>query len=707
MKISLILLVFALISSSCSYSDRRPQERKIASVSVNQLLEEVVGYAESNLSEARKSELQVFQENLLKYLIEASNSEDEHKIATYHQATEYFNRVYPGIIQNIRNEKSGVNSFVEIKSAPIWSLKDEIRYLNNEASKFPKPKLEIDLIDGLKIVAPFYKTISKADANKLAKQYDKTVHHVMGQEFDLHPSYNEIDSLLKMEGSDEEKILNLVSMVESKLKRHESKIRHLGSEIAKSGQVDLKNTQVRLVVTFMDYYFEHLQQDVIKTILSELVTGGPKMTEEETMKVIFKNTGPGLGKVLQQFGKEKGIGTTFSSLLAVLESNGKKVPLHLIQDIVVKDNGGYELKNIVDKPLGTGTMAQVNRATLTENGVEKEIALRFLKPGIAGRCKEDIDILRNFVPDNEKMLLQEGVEDIKVVSTLIDSVEKFLNEELDFKIAIDNQLKAYEVYSKSVIMKTESKYSMLEMKVPKVYIPPSGTSNLHVQEFASGGVKFSELTDEAAKQVVAQEMVRMWFEEALFESGFLNADLHQGNFRVVLIEEKDKIKVLLYDFGLSTILTKEDQRAFLLLGAGAYLKSSTTITDGLMASMNSSDKNMRAKLMKDIEKEMKVDPNKLAEDWVAWCVTKNYFVSDKLGAFARGSLLLKQLPESMGQTEMFKDVVIKSASTHLVKAIADRKYDFPLKKMDLVKIAAIQAKNSCMDMIKSFLNFFH
>jgi predicted unusual protein kinase regulating ubiquinone biosynthesis (AarF/ABC1/UbiB family) len=352
-------------------------------------------------------------------------------------------------------------------------------------------------------------------------------------------------------------------------------------------------------------------------------------------------------------------------------------------------------------------MAQVNRATLLDNGIEKEIALRFLKPGIASRCKEDIAILRNFVPDNETLLLQEGIKDIQVVSTLIDSVERFLNEELDFKIAIANQQKAYEVYSKSIILKTDSKYSMIEMKVPQVYTPPTGASHLHIQEFASGGVKFSELADEGAKKVVAQEMVRMWFEEALFESGFLNADLHQGNFRVVMIEEKDKIKILLYDFGLSTTLNKEEQRAFLLLGAGAYLKSPNTIADGLMTSMNSSDSKLRIKLIKDIEQEMKIHPEKPAEDWVAWCVKKNYFVSEKLGAFARGSLLLKQLPESIGHAEMFKDTVVKSAVSHLVKSIADRKYNFPLTKIDLVKIAAIQTKNTCADLIKSFFAFFH
>ena len=705
MKISLLLLLF-LILDACSTPQVPTAQRQVASTNINQVLDEMMNYASSNLSEARLGEIKVLQENLVKYLIEATKSNDTYKIDVYRQATNYFNRIYPSILQNIKNEKSGIKQFTEIKQAPIWSLKEEIKFLNKEALKYPKPQQEVDLIDGLKILAPFYKNISKEDALKLNQKYDNTAAHVLGQEFELKPSYSEIENLVLMDGNDEERILKLFSLVEGKLAKHENKIRHIGTEIAKSGQVDMSNLQIKLVVNFMDYYFEHMPADVVKTIMSELVTAGPKQTPDEIMKVIFKNTGPGLGKVLQQIGKEKGVGDSLSGMLAILESNGKKVPLHLIQDLVDHDQGGYEIKNIIDKPLGTGTMAQVNRAILVENGVEQEIALRFLKPGIAGRCNEDLEILRNFIPENAELLKEQGMNDLEVMANMINSVERFLNEELDFKIAIENQQKAYEVYSKSIVLKKDSKYSMLEMKVPKVYTPPNGSSNLHVQEFASGGVKFSDLADEKAKKVVAQEMVRMWFEEALFKSGFLNADLHQGNFRVVLIEENDKIKILLYDFGLSTTLNKEEQRAFLLLGAGAYLKSPSTITDGLMVSMNSVDNTLRSKLLKDITVEMKLNPNKPAEEWVAWCVTKNYFVSEKLGAFARGSLLLKQLPESMGQSEMLTNILVKSASNHLVQSIVDRNYDFPLKKIDLVKISAIQAKNSCRDLIKSFFNLF-
>lgn len=706
-------LILALLATSCStnlssvanYKNSSKNTRTVANSQLDQLFSEFKSQYESDLSADRKAEIKTVQENLLKYLIEATKGDDSHKIKIYNDATVYFNKMYPVLLENINNEKKGIKTFTPIVKAPLWTLKDELDYLNKEADKFPKPKVSIDLLDGMKMIAPFYKNVSSEEKASMSVNYDKEAEKLLGAQFDLHPSFTEIDSIIEFKGSDDEKILKIVDLVEGKLAKHEKAIRNIGSVMASSGQVDMNNTQIRLVVKFMDYYFNKLPDDVIKTIMSELVTSGPKLTEEGILDVVFQNTGPGLGKVLQQFGKEKGIGDKFSKLMGILESSGKQVPIHLVEKVIASDEGGFEIKSIASKPLGTGTVAQVNKAVLVEEGIEKEVALRFLKPGVENRCKEDIAILRNFVPDNEQLLKAEGVEDIKVMGTLIDSVEKFLNEETDLSIAVDHQRKANEVYSRSVKLSADSKFKMLEMKVPAVYIPPNGKSNLHVQEFITGGAKFADLEDHAAKKIVAEEMLRMWFEEALFKSGYLNADLHQGNFRVLLVEENDKIKIHLYDFGLSSTLTKEDQRAFLLVGAGAELKSSSIITDGLMTSMNSTDKKMRGALLKEIEAELKKDSNKSAEEWIAWCVQKNYFVSDKLGAFARGSLLLKQLPESIGETQMFKDVVLKSAAKNLVHSIADRQYDYPLTKMDMVRLSAVQVKNSCLSLIRSFFHF--
>lgn len=708
-KINLIpvILIFTLFLSACSFQKTvvnqtsNDQSRVIANSELEILFDEFKSYVDANLSVERKLEIRTVQENLLKYLIEATESSDADKIKIYREANNYFNKIYPLVLQNIRNERLGLKEFKAIQKAPLWTLKEELRYLNKEASSLPAPKIKIDLIEGLTFFSEIYKNVDAEQKARLGANYEATVQKFMGQEFNLHPSFTELEALLEGSGTEEQKILRIVNLVDSKISKHEARIRNIGAEIAKSGQIDMKLPQMRMMIAFMDYYFKKTPSDVVKTIMSELVSGGAKLTEEEVMKVIFQNTGPGLGKILQQVGKEKGIGPEFEKVAAVLESSGKEVPVHLVKEVVDTDKGGFEVRSIEPKSVGTGTIAQVNKAHIWHDDKEVEVALRIKKPGVEARIKEEIVIFRQFVPEHEALFAEQGMDDLKMMSTMIDGVEKFLNEEIDFGLSVEKQKKGYDVYNRSIKV-SAGEFDMLEMRVPEVYLPPNGKSNLHVQEFATGGVKFANLKDDAVKKVVSQEMVRMWFEEALFRSGFLNADLHQGNFRVVLIEENNKIKILLYDFGLSSTLSKEEQRAFLLVGAGAYMKSPKTLTDGLMVSMNSQDPALRAKLLKDIKAEMKARPNKKPEDWVVWCVQKNYFVSDNLGALARGSLLLKQLPESVGEGELFKSTIAKAAFANIRHSFADRDYTFPLTKIDMIKLGVAQSKSYCIDLIKKF-----
>ncbi len=694
-----ILTYFIVINSFCFVT---PAQAIDLTLGVENVINEFKEYYQAELGPDRREEIKIFQENLLKYLIEASYSNDAHKIKIYKEASVYFNRIYPVLLLNIYREKRGDNRFIPIRQAPQWTLKDEIEFLNKEALSLSPPRFSIDLLKGLKILAPFYQRLPLKMKDKIAGKYSQFSRSAISERIDIYPEFEEIEDLLKKGQTDDLRIIKFINLVERKLKRHVDSIRHIGTEITKSGQIDQKNISMRLVVNFMDFYFNNLSDDVIKTILSELVTSGPKMTEETILQIIFKNTGPGLGKVLQQIGKEKSIGNKFSKVMEVLESSGKPVPLHLVERIVKRDLGGFEIKWISNHPLGTGTVAQVNKALLVWENREKEIALRFLKPGVELRGSEDIFILRKYVQNNEQALKAEGLDNLKMMNTLIDSVERFLAEETELELSVERQKRGDEVYSRAIKISPDSTFNHLEMKVPAVYLPPNGQSHLHIQEFVTGGQKFSDLTDVNARHIVAQEMLRMWFEEALFKSGFLNADLHQGNFRVVLLEEGAKIKILLYDFGLSTTLTKKDQRAFILIGAGAELKSASTIANGLMEAMGSGDKLLRKKLLESIENELRINPNNAAEDWITWCLQKNYFISEKLGAFARGSLLLKQLPEVIGEVEMFDHVMRDIAKKNLVRMIADRKYDFPITKGDLAKIASEKVKKTCVDFLKLF-----
>ena len=295
-----LLLSITLLAASCSHQSavslhETKQRRVIANSQLESLFEEIRSRYEADISAARKAELKIFQENLLKYLIEATGSDDKTKIATYKQATTYFNKMYPLLMENLKTEKEGGKSFHEIKKAPQWTLKEEIRFLNKEADKFPAPAIKVDLIEGMKLVAPLYHSLESEQKAKLGDNYKTTANKVLGQDFDLRPEFSELEALLDANDQDDnQRILKVVELVESKIKKHEARIRNIGSEIAQSGQVDMKNGQIRMVVRFMDYYFNKVPADVIKTIMSELASSGGKLPKEEVMKVIFRNTGPGL-----------------------------------------------------------------------------------------------------------------------------------------------------------------------------------------------------------------------------------------------------------------------------------------------------------------------------------------------------------------------------------------------------------------------------
>lgn len=691
-----IFTLFLLISS-CSFFSPREKSRAIANVEVEKIAEEFRSYYQESLSIERRNEIRLLLGNVLKYFVEASSLDNHYKIQMYNEANNYFNKTYPLILKNIQNEKMKIKEFVKIPQAPLWTLKEELKFLNQAVAEMPAPRIEIDLIKGLSLLFP----LSLKDGIRNAKS-------IMPMELTSNAYFLEIEKIMSEQGEREDKVLSIMNLTELKLKSVENKIRNIGNEIAKDiakeKLVDMSQAHVRVVFAFMDYYFHKISGDVVKTIMSELITSNAFATKEEMLKILFQNTGPGLGKVLQQMGREEGVGETFAKYMSLLESNGKEVPYHLVMEIVQKDHGGYEIITVAKKPLGTGTMAQVNKASLWLDNREINIALRFLKPGIKKRVAEDVLILKQFIPDNQEMLRKEGFVEIEIFSSLVKSVENFLLDEADLKIAINHQKKASEVYNQAIKIKKNPAFQMLEVHVPEVFMPPNKNSNLHVQEFASGGIKFEELSEISTKKIVAQEMVRVWFEEALFKSGFFNADLHQGNFRVTLIEEEKKIKIVLYDFGLSSTLEKEDQRSFLMLGAGASLRSPEILAEGMLISMGKQDESLSKKLLKDIEIEMKRSPLKSPEEWIVWSVQKKYFTSDKLGAFARGSALIKQLPESVGETEMLKDTLLRSSLERLKSKMADRTYDYPLQKKDLFKLGKQHIKNTCLELFKTLFS---
>ena len=124
----------------------------------------------------------------------------------------------------------------------------------------------------------------------------------------------------------------------------------------------------------------------------------------EKAQVLFLNAGTGLGKSLQQFVKGAEIGEGMQEVMELIESDGKAVPAHLAKEIIEMEPEGHQFSEIGERPIGTGTVAETRKATLTyrpnpatATEITEPVAVRYLKPGIENRASQDMLILSSFL----------------------------------------------------------------------------------------------------------------------------------------------------------------------------------------------------------------------------------------------------------------------------------------------------------------------
>lgn len=471
-------------------------------------------------------------------------------------------------------------------------------------------------------------------------------------------------------------------------------------QFVSGGQFDFGDQQFGdFIKSFLSHYFIEMPDEEFKTIASEFINLGPNATENEMMNVLFRNCGPGLGKLLQQLGKEEGVGENFKPIMEMLESNGKIVPYHLVERLV-ESEGGYSFASIGEEPLGTGTMAQVHKAVLKNGAQEQTVALRFLKPGIKERVFSDIEILKSFLVNLDSDDSMKGLG-LPNLDKLMESSRKFLMMELDIEETIKRQELAYELYGRSLTIDVDKKEHIIDFKVPKIFKSNNPESKLHVQEFVVFGDKFSQMTDKSKQKAVARGMFRLWFEEALFRSGFMHADLHQGNFTVTISESDNRIKVHIFDYGMGETLPIDVRRGFILIGLGDKIKSAQVLTDGIIAA-NMGELKVSSQVILDmVQKELDSGKTIGGDNWISWLLQKGLMVNDSIGSLARGGMLINQLPKLVGDEEVIFEEQMKMGAREYFHALADRKVDFPLFLRDGYRVGKGFIENSCTKLFRS------
>jgi hypothetical protein len=682
-KYFVILISLSLFLSSCStdVTKRRP-------ASNDNYAQQFLETSWQGLSTARKTEVETVKLNTAKFLLHASFRSDDEKVEIFNNAREYFRHQVSKVSENIKKEKlSNRLDFYEVSHPPVWNLKEEVSYMVNEIRAEER-------FFSSEVVDTSLAAFSRVDLD----QFDLS--NSLGVPVDEEAK--EFLRVLQGAQNDRESTLLIMDKFEQKASTYFKKIKNVGTELSESGQLAFDDPEAKKFLTkFLDYYYSNVGTDTIKNILNDVMMLKAEPTKLEMIGIMFMNSGPGLGKTLQQLGKDPSVGGALSEVIEVLEDSGKEVPQHLVQRVVDADRGGHVIKDISKHSLGTGTMAQVNKATMVKGSREKVIALRFLKPGIEEDAANDIRVLKGFIEEMGRT----GELDESFMPTarkLVESIGDFLNSELDIEDAIRKQLTAKRVYSRKVTIPMDGKNYKFKINVPAVYPAKKGkSSKLHLQEFVTFGKKYSEIENQTKKKVVANGIMSAWFEEALLDSGFIHSDLHQGNFTVHL-KRGNNVEVTLFDFGMSETLDLKTRRSFIFIGAGSELKNPKLIAKGLLVMDNKDTKANIKALTKVIR--ARIDDFEEASEWILWAIKEGHLQSDKLGTLARGGTLVSQLADLTGDREFAGNVIEDLMINKIKSEYFARGYDFPLTRGEVLGIGTNYAGFTCRNGIRNFFD---
>lgn len=410
-----------------------------------------------------------------------------------------------------------------------------------------------------------------------------------------------------------------------------------------------------LVQTFFTEYFSRLSLDTKKAIISDLLDEDLKASPLKKIEIMILNSGPQFQKLLQIMSREKGLPPDLITLFKKLESSSKPVPPALVKEVLDNESANYKFLNVEVKPIGTGTMAQVHRAKIADDGKERSVVVRFLKPGIHAKVAEDHLILQELarILDTNAELMTLGAPKL---TPLVDDITKTIKDELNVQDTVARQIEAKKHYTKNKIILVDGYKSELNITVPEIIQPQTQKTDMMVQEMVFGQKLDKEFNlwssiMPSLKRVIVEQIAELWIEELVFKSGFYHSDLHQGNFLVRLTDPGLDISII--DFGMGGKIAKSQQEAILLLGIAVELKNPESMAELLWdltdTNKNNITKRQLAKLIRKKLDTLALEDRELkADEWMVWGSEVGLKLSYDMISINRGFLILNKLLEEAG-----------------------------------------------------------
>mmetsp|Transcript_10228 Transcript_10228/g.19159 ORF Transcript_10228/g.19159 Transcript_10228/m.19159 type:complete len:627 (+) Transcript_10228:71-1951(+) len=220
------------------------------------------------------------------------------------------------------------------------------------------------------------------------------------------------------------------------------------------------------------------------------------------------------------------------------------------------EEGGLKIdpKNVI----GSGSVAQVYRGTLTYNGEEKQVAVKVLHPNIQQKIERDLKLMERLA----QLCHALPSETVRMINLprVCGNFADIMRHQIDLR----NEAKHLQKFRKNFVC--DDRISKIAFPMPFL-----ADENCLVEDYEDATPMSSFLMDDTeegmrVRRKLAGPLLRA-FLKMVFMDNFVHSDLHQGNIKVRRSIEQvssgkhvDKYTIVFLDAGIVTSLNKQDKR---------------------------------------------------------------------------------------------------------------------------------------------------
>ena len=263
----------------------------------------------------------------------------------------------------------------------------------------------------------------------------------------------------------------------------------------------------------------------------------------------FKETLESLGPFFIKLGQLISTRTDLISLelakeLRNLTDNCAPVDFNYIKDQINEGLGSRAktiLENITEKPVASASLAQVHRLTIDD----KNLVIKVQKPGLLDLIDKDIKALRLGI--RFLRFMYKGYPRVNL-NEMLNSYEKIIKNELDFRIEAANAKKTFENFDGNELLyipRIEDEFTTKKILVME-YI--DGIPITDIEELKNYNLDLKKLSENGVKIFLKQ----------VFEDNFFHADMHPGNIFAAKINQENPYYFAV-DYAICGSITESNQ----------------------------------------------------------------------------------------------------------------------------------------------------